>query len=234
MKRILILRPSPGAEETAVRAAEAGFDVVTAPLFTVHAVAWANPGADRFDAVMLTSANAPRHAGSGLDAFHELPCYAVGEATAGEARRHGFAEVRTGNADGAALAGMMVRDGIRRAFHPCGRDHVPLEMPGLSLIDCVVYAAEAARRLPDDAHEALGAGAVALVHSPRAGALFARLVDDAGLERDAIPIAAISPAAAEAAGSGWKATLAALTPRDDALLELAAKLCKTDAMGPRG
>jgi uroporphyrinogen-III synthase len=127
----------------------------------------------------------------------------------------------------------MERDGIERAFHPCGHDHIAIETPGLSLVDCVVYAADAAGQLPDEARDMLATGAVALIHSPRAGALFARLVDEAGLERATIPIAAISPAAAEAAGSGWKAILAAATPRDDALLELAAKLCKTDAMGPR-
>jgi uroporphyrinogen-III synthase len=104
---------------------------------------------------------------------------------------------------------------------------------GLSLIHRAVYAADAVAQLPDVARTALGSGAVALVHSPRAGALLAQLVDEAGLARRAVSIAAISSAAAEAAGRGWKAIQAAAAPRDDALLELAAKLCKTDAMGSR-
>jgi uroporphyrinogen-III synthase len=79
-------------------------------------------------------------------------------------------------------------------------------------------------------------GALVLIHSPRAGALFSKLVDEAGLDRSAVMIAAISEAASEAAGGGWKAAAIAAEPRDHALLELAAKLCKTkqDEMGSGG
>jgi uroporphyrinogen-III synthase len=62
---------------------------------------------------------------------------------------------------------------------------------------------------------------VALVHSPRAGARLAALAGD----KTAIAVAAISAAAAEAAGDGWAAKAVAAAPRDQALLELAAKLC---------
>jgi hypothetical protein len=46
-------------------------------------------------------------------------------------------------------------------------------------------------------------------------------------DRGAISIAAISAAAADAVGTGWKRVDAAAEPRDHALLELAAKLCHT-------
>jgi uroporphyrinogen-III synthase len=72
-------------------------------------------------------------------------------------------------------------------------------------------------------------GAVALVHSPRAGARFARLVDDAGLDRGAIAVATISPAAAAAMGDGWQAVEVAGLPSDDALLALAERLCNKPA-----
>ena len=65
------------------------------------------------------------------------------------------------------------------------------------------------------------AGAVALIHSPRAGRRFAELVENRG----SIAIAAISRAAAEAAGAGWECVEAADQPTDDALLALAARLC---------
>jgi uroporphyrinogen-III synthase len=42
---------------------------------------------------------------------------------------------------------------------------------------------------------------------------------------DSIAIAAISRAAADAAGEGWKSVAVADEPSDDALLALAARLC---------
>ena len=62
---------------------------------------------------------------------------------------------------------------------------------------------------------------VALIHSPRAGRRLAELVED----RRTIAIAAISDAAAEAAGDGWQIVEAAEKPADEALLALAARLC---------
>ena len=62
---------------------------------------------------------------------------------------------------------------------------------------------------------------LALVHSPRAGARLAELVDD----RASIAIAAISVAAADAVGAGWTSIDIADRPTDDALLALAARLC---------
>jgi uroporphyrinogen-III synthase len=75
--------------------------------------------------------------------------------------------------------------------------------------------------------EALRSGALALLHSPRAAALFAQLAEDAGLKRGTIAIAALSRNVLAAAGSGWKIAESAETPSDNALLELAAKLCQT-------
>jgi uroporphyrinogen-III synthase len=66
---------------------------------------------------------------------------------------------------------------------------------------------------------------VALIHSPRAGRRFAELVDRASIARGGVTIAAISPAAAEAAGEGWARVEAAERPADDVLLALAARLC---------
>jgi uroporphyrinogen-III synthase len=219
--RILVLRPEP--EATAAAAArDFGLEPVTAPLFTIRPLAWEAPDAAGFDAVLLTSANAARHCGPGLASFLHLPCQAVGQATAAAARDVGFSRVRAGDGDGQAARDALARAGHRRIFHPCGRDHIALD----GVERRIVYAAEAVTELPKAAVEALGAGALALVHSPRAGTLFATLVDRAGLDRGAISIAAISAAAARAAGAGWHRVAAAAAPRDEALLELAAKLCQ--------
>jgi len=221
---ILILRPEPGASATAARARTLRLEPVVAPLFEVRPLAWEPPDPAGLDAVMLTSGNAPRLAGDGMTPFLRLPCYAVGEATADAARAAGFRDVRAGPADGAALLEAMAGDGIGTAFHPCGRDRTGLRHRAIDLRDVPVYAADAVDRLPAAARAALDAGALALLHSPRAAALFADLV---GEDRAGVRIAAISEAAATAAGEGWQAVEVAARPRDQALLELAAKLCGT-------
>jgi uroporphyrinogen-III synthase len=217
--RVLILRPQPGADETAARARALGLEPVVAPLFTVRALAWTPPDPAGFDAVMLTSASAGSQAGDGMRPFASLPCYAVGEATAAAARHAGFADIRIGPDDGAALLLMMAEDGIRAAFHACGEDHLALGHPAIAIMRVPVYAAEPADRLPVAAE-----GALALLHSPRAAALFAGLAGD----RSRVTIAAISARTARAAGDGWKHVAVAPRPRDDALLELAAKLCQNE------
>ena len=190
-----------------------------APLFTIRPLAWEAPDPAGFDAILLTSANAARHAGPELARFAALPCWTVGEATAAAARDAGFAEVRTGPGDGAALAEAVAAAGVRHALHLHGREHVPLAHPGLRIEERAVYATDAATELPEAARALHSA--VALIHSPRAGALLAALAP----ERRHIALAAISPAAAAVAGAGWEQVAVAAAPRDEALLELAVKLC---------
>ena len=221
---VLILRPEPGATATAARSRALGLLPFVFPLFTVRPLGWAAPGTTHIDAVLLTSANAARHGGTELEPFLGLPCYAVGEATAESAREAGFSDIRTGPSDVEAVHALMVEDRVLCAFHPCGREHRPLPRPGPGIMEMQVYAADAVNILPAAAETAIAAGALVLVHSPRAGSLLAGLVRDRGQVR----IAAISPAAAEAAGPGWRSVDVAAAPRDEALLELAAKLCQTE------
>jgi uroporphyrinogen-III synthase len=233
MTRLLVLRPQPAAAATVERARSLGMEALAAPIFDVKTLAWAIPARTGLDAVMLTSAHAARLGGAGLRSFIDLPCFAVGDSTAAAARDAGFADVRSGDADVAALVARMSRGGVHNALHPCGREFRPVEAP-FEITRRIVYAAEPIALLPARAAEALRGGAIALLHSPRAAEHFAMLVQQAGLDRSAIPIAAISDAAARAAGKGWKEKHAAPMPRDDALLELAAKLCKTARRGDTG
>jgi uroporphyrinogen-III synthase len=225
--KLLVLRPQPGAAGTARRALQKGLEPVEAPLFVIRPLDWRGPDADEVEAVLLTSANAARHGGSRLEAYISLPCYAVGEATATAAREAGFTDVRVGDNDAVEIVDRLIRDGIIQALHLCGRDHVEIEHPGVTLTRRCVYAAEAVPELPLTAAETLREDALVLLHSPRAGRRFGQLVDQAGLARDRIGIAAISEAAAAAAGDGWKRRETAPRPSDDALLELAASMCQT-------
>lgn len=229
MSDILVLRPQPGAAQTAARAAALGLDAAIAPIFSIQPVAWEPPSPGEIEAVILTSANAARQAGPGLAAFLSLPCYAVGDATAYEARRAGFTGVTAGPRDGEAVIAKAERDGIGRALHLCGREHVEAVSKHLSIVRRIVYSSEALDRLPSEGTDAIAAGALVLIHSPRAGREFARLAESAGIDREQVRLAAISIAAADAAGDGWRAKAVARAPRDEALLELAAGLCKNGA-----
>ena len=70
-----------------------------------------------------------------------------------------------------------------------------------------------------------------LVHSPRAAERFAQLAQEDGLDRSSVIIAAISNAAAEAVGSGWKTIQTADEPSDELLLSLAERLCDNPRQG---
>jgi uroporphyrinogen-III synthase len=197
-----------------------GLEPILAPLFTIRAVDWEVPDSGAFDAVLLTSAHAARAVPRSLTS---LPCYTTGEATAAAAREAGFVGVRAGPSDGEAALSLARKDGRSRVLHLCGREHVAL--PGVERR--IVYSADAADTLPEAAMAALAADAVVLIHSPRAASLLASLVEARGRVR----IALISAAAAEAAGEGWAAKGVAERPRDEALLEVAAKLCNIAAPG---
>ncbi|MEO5612844.1 MAG: uroporphyrinogen-III synthase [Sphingomicrobium sp.] len=216
MRRLVVLRPEPGASETVERALVMGLDAFAMPLFAVEPVAWAAPDPREFDALLLTSANAVRHGEAGLDALRALPVYAVGEATAAAARAAGFeiAAVGEGGVDALLLA---IPSGIR-LLHLCG-EHRTAAATAQAL---PVYSSVA---LPLPNHfQAIEAQVVA-VHSPRAGHRLAELVAEAGIDRATVRIAAISPAAATAAGDGWAACEATAAPNEAALLALAARLC---------
>jgi uroporphyrinogen-III synthase len=218
--KLLILRPEPGASETAARAREMGLAPVVAPLFAIESLDAGPIDPSDYDAVLLTSANGARHAPAGLTG---LACFAVGDGTAAAAAQAGFSDIRTGPGDGPAAAAMIAAAGMKRAVHLCGREHRALEEAGVSIERRVVYAAEPVAREPFDGP------AVAMIHSARAGSRFAGLARD----KSTIALAAISAAAAEAAGEGWAEKAVASAPRDQALLELAAKLCNTGAEATR-
>ena len=213
--KVLILRPQPGADESAARARAMGLEPIVAPLFRLRALPWQPPDPAGYDAILLTSANAARLGGDGLTPFFALPCYAVGESTAEAARAAGFVDVRTGPSDGAALLALARAEGAESPLHLAGRDY--LALAGAAHVP--VYAAEAAGTLPRGWQ-----GALVLLHSARAATRLASLAGD----RSAVRVAAISAQAAQAAGEGWKSLAIASAPRDQALLELAAKLCQTE------
>ena len=218
MRRLVIVRPEPSASATARRARTLGLDAFAMPLFELEPVAWEVPDPCDFDALLLTSANAVQHGGAGLDTLLALPVYAVGEATAAAARDAGFGVAGVGDKDVDRLLGS-IPPGVR-LLHLCGEHRVEPKSRPITAVP--VY--RAAEISAPDRLERITGQTVAL-HSPRAGTRVAELADRAGVDRGTVRIAAISEAAAFAAGGGWQQCEAADQPTEAALLALAARLC---------
>lgn len=208
MRRLIVLRPEPGTTRTAEKARAMGLAVEAIPLFAVRPVAW-RAGANDYDAMIATSANAFRHGGEGLAALRKLPVHAVGEATAQAASDAGFrvASIGQGGAHEMPLP-------AGRLLHLAGRDHHPVA----KATSVVVYESAVIEPPPRLATD----GSVVMVHSARAGERLAELVAD----RASTMIVAISAAAAGACGTGWQLVAIAGEPSDAALLALARDLCQ--------
>jgi uroporphyrinogen-III synthase len=219
MRRLVVLRPEPGASATVERARAMGLEAFAMPLFEIEPVDWEVPSADQFDGLLLTSANAVRYGGAGLGLLSALPVYAVGEATAAVARQAGFEIASCGNGGVDRLLETVPSD--LRLLHLCGEHRIA---PGVEreVTPIAVYRS-IERAIPGDFKQI--EGDVVAVHSPRAARRLAELADDLRIDRATIRLAAISTAAATAAGTGWELIEAAETPDDAALLALAARLC---------
>jgi uroporphyrinogen-III synthase len=216
MRTVIVLRPEPGASATVARAAGLGLDAISIPLFIVEAVAWAVPNPAAFEALLVTSANAVRHGGAGLERLKGLPMHTVGNATADAAREAGFVVASSGNAGVDHLLDSL-KPGLR-LLHLCGEDRRTPAGPRQTIEAVPVYRSRAIEPRPSPQR---ARGAVVLVHSARAGRRLAELVED----RAMTAIAALSPAVADAVGPGWAEIQVAAEPCDDALLALAARLC---------
>lgn len=226
MMPAIIIRPQPGCDATVAAARAAGLDARGFPLFAVTPVAWQPPPADTVDAVLLGSANAIRHAGSGLAVLRGKPAYAVGQTTATAARNAGLNVIDTGEG-GLQPVLSRVRPEHRRLLRLAGRERIVLTPPaGVEMAECVVYASEP-QPMPDELATLLHAGpALVLLHSAEAARHFAASSDARGIARGTIALAVIGPRVAQAAGEGWARLECAPRPGDAALLALAARMCQ--------
>lgn len=213
----LVLRPEPGNARTVARLSALGVPALALPLFAIAPVAWEAP-AGAFDSLLITSANAMRHAGAGLAALHHLPAIAVGAESAAAARTAGLTVAITGATDGVAALAAAQAAGFRAPLHLAGQERIAFA----DIVAVTVYRS-AALDLPAGALAA-ARGQVALLHSPRAAHRFADLVDRDAVPRDTIRLATLSEKIAAAAGAGWAAVASVDRSDDDRLVALAAKL----------
>ena len=216
---LVVVRPEPGNSRTCDLINASGHRAIALPLFRIVPIDWTPPDTRSFDALMLTSANAVRMAGGALHRYRALPVVAVGVATASAAHAAGLSVTVTGNDNAVALIEIAKDLGCKAVLHLAGRDRAASD-PIITPI--TVYASE-----PDDIDDRAVrrcTGTIVLLHSARAGARFAALVDRSGAQRETIRIAALSTAVLESAGAGWAAGASAAMPCDRALVALAITL----------
>ena len=186
--RVLVTRPAEDAGRTGEALAAAGHVAVVAPLFAVEPREHAMPV--DCDALVATSANALRHA-KPSDVLRDRPLFAVGGATAVEARRAGFRDVRSADGDSRDLASLLSAGAFRRLVYLAGRprrDAALLALgDGFEITIVETYETRPAEILPHAAAEGLRNGGIdAVLHfSPRAAVVFRDRVDEAGLLAEA-------------------------------------------------
>jgi uroporphyrinogen-III synthase len=228
MTPVIIIRPQPGCDTTVKAARALGLDAYGFPLFEVRPVDWDPPAPDSFDAIVLGSANAPRHAGSALAAYAGKPAYAVGAVTAKVARAAGLDVVATGVGGLKAVLGELAPE-HRRLLRLAGRERTMLvPPPPVSMQERVVYASEPLP-LPRELGDLLRQPALVLLHSAEAAHRFATLCDEHHVDRANVALAALGPRIARAAGAGWSALRTVARPSDAAMLALAQEMCQTSA-----
>ena len=188
--RVLITRPEHEGRRTAAQLAALGHEPVLAPLTQIIAIP-ANPPADPFDGVIVTSAQAIRPPClPKLDRqVLKLPLYVVGRRTAEEAQKAGFERLEAVAANAAELSDRIghIQPGAR-LLYLAGRDRKPdleraLAGAGIQVAVVETYEARALDSLPHNAHDALWDGRIeAVLHfSRRSAELFVDLARKAGV-----------------------------------------------------
>lgn len=228
----LITRPEPAATQTAARLRALGHEATVDPMLRIAPTTDPLP-AGPFDAVAFTSINgvkafASHPEGPGL---YHLPAFAVGTRTAKEARAVGFTHVTDCAGDADALAGRLAEALPKgaRVLNPAGEDRAAdlaelLKAPGLDLVLTIIYAAQPADALSEEAQAALAEGRInaALHFSQRTVKTFLSCVAAAGLTRQLAGVREFC-LSEQVGGPLVKAGLpieAASAPNEDALFAL--------------
>jgi len=235
--RLLVTRPRAEAEHTAVELKLRGHQALIAPVLTIEPAAGVEFDPPSFDAIVMTSGNAAR-ALTAHPAFGRslaLPVLAVGRQTAQAAREAGFSDVVSADGDAADLLAL-VRGRWRttggRLLYLAGNDRsrdlaAELATNEIRVETVVVYRANAAARMPDNAEQAIRDGIVdgVLHYSRRSTTIFLDCADAGRLSTLVLPLVhyCLSPRAAEPLSArGFRGIRIAPHPDEAALLDLIA------------
>ncbi len=229
--RILVTRPEEDASATAEVLIARGYDPIAAPLLDIEELDEPEPDLDGVQALLATSANGIRTFAH-RSAYRQIPVFAVGDATAREARRLGFARVSSADGDVGTLADLVL-DRCRRdggdLLHVAGSRVAGdlggiLEREGYGYRRVVLYRMRVATALPATACAALADDSLdgVLVYSPRTAATFAELAIRFGFDAACAKVHAFCLSTAVAkkiAVLDWRGIHVAERPEQNALLD---------------
>lgn len=228
---LIVTRPAPDGDAFAALAAAAGVEAVLSPVMTIEFLdAPAEVAAD--EALAFTSANGVR-AFARLNPDRAPAVYAVGAASAGEARAAGFVDVRAAGGDVESLADLIAATKRHsRIAHFAGSDRAgdliaALAARGVSARRAVLYSAVSTRDLSPAAAAILRTDAsetgVALF-SPRSARLFIEQAAASGVVsalKNAVALCLSRNVADAAAATAWSRILIAREPSAEAMIALA-------------
>lgn len=230
--RALVTRPEESAKDLQKELRRRGITAVHEPMLRIERIADAKIDLTGVQGLMFTSSNGVRAFAAMCDE-RGIPAYAVGDATARECRKQGFAQVESASGDVDALANLVIQrcsPESGRLIHIAGSVTAgdlagALKAAGYAVDRIPLYEAHAATKLSDDTRMALLQGRLdaILFFSPRTAATFVNLARAAGLENKCRGLYAYCLSAAVASRVGalpWKKILVAAEPSQAALLEI--------------
>jgi uroporphyrinogen-III synthase len=191
--RLLVTRPEPDALKLRAALEERGHEATVEPLLAVSFDDTDPIDLEGVQALIATSRNGLRALRSHplLGEARRLPLFAVGRATAAEARALGFETVITGAGTAAQLLAHVVSVADPAAgllLHLAGDTLTgdlkgELELQGFRVVQPVVYRMRPATALSDETVEQLAMGEIdgIILMSPRTASIYAALVRRQGL-----------------------------------------------------
>jgi uroporphyrinogen-III synthase len=227
---VLVTRPHPDNETTARALRERGFAAVLAPMLRFEQIPLPDGLDADFDGMIVTSANALRAVEGQLGALSALPLFAVGDHTAAEARRLGFAQVISADGDAAKLRGRVRKDlkkKARKLLYLAGADlshdlATDLGEHGFEVVTQTTYRMVALAGLSREARDAFAANQVEAVlhYSQRSARAFLEAARTEGVEITALALPQCCISANVAAilhEAGAVQVLSAASPDENAL-----------------
>jgi uroporphyrinogen-III synthase len=190
--RLIVTRPEPDATRTAHALIRLGHEAILSPMLDIVRIVGAPPPKADYQAVLVTSANAVRAlAAMPHRSLASTPLLAVGDQTALEAKRAGFAFTRSAGGSVEDLV-LLVEEELSPEAGPllyaageaqAGDLAKRLTRLRFTIETAIVYRAEPRARLAGAAEEAIRADRAdgVLIYSPRSALAFANAVQRAGL-----------------------------------------------------
>ena len=191
--RLLVTRPEPDALLLKARLETLGHEATVAPLLTTSFENCDDIDLSEVQSLIATSRNGLR--ALKVQNAHKiaalLPLYAVGQATAKDAKALGFTEIITGGGTVASLVPAIVASADPQSdvlLHLAGDEvgnqlSAELELHGFRLLQPIVYRMIAATGFDADIIEQIATGEIegVLLFSPRTASIYAKLISQHNL-----------------------------------------------------